>query len=220
MTRLVRSLLLLIMAMPTLCGVAGAWNPGSLQADGPGVAGLLHELRLAVEQRDERRILDLVHPQCVVSYGGFRGPDDFRQHWLPPHATKGRDIFAILERALEIGGAMTRDGDYVLPYTALAPGVDSDGVLLGVVLPPMANVRAWPGLKGRPVGSLDRNTLVRLCNIEVPVPVDGMEWVCVLLEDGTRGYVAEHLLSLPTEPRFRFRCEQGRWWLVSTVAGE
>lgn len=185
----------------------------------PTLVTLLERLSRAVEELDEEYILSIVHPDCVVSYGGFQGKDDFREYWFGS-LSQGLDFFSELQRALELGGIYVEGGGgYSFPYTSMAPATSPEGIMLGVMLPTKTHVRAWPGLKGRIIGSLGQE-LVKLCNIEVPLPVDGMDWTCVLLPQGGRGYVASHLIAQPTGLRFLFRPEGSSWWLVSTVAGE
>lgn len=185
----------------------------------PELKALERRLQKAVTDRDEQYVLSLVHAKCSVSHGGFRGPDDFREYWFG-NASHGIDFFEEMQKALNLGGVVLENGSaFVLPYTATAPSIDEQGVMLGVIAAPAVNVRAWPGLKGRLLGVVGHET-VRMCNIEVPIAVDGMDWTCILMPDGQRGYVSDMFLVKPTGIRFLFRRLEGRWMLVSTVAGE
>ncbi len=198
---------------------AQSFPPPSLINITPSLAPFLERLEQAADERDQEFILSLVHDDCVVSYGGFRGLEDFKDYWFGP-ASHGRDFFMEMEQALRFGGVELQENkEFVIPYTSLAPGMDQDGIMLAVVLSSAVNVRAGPGINSRRIGMLGHE-LVRMCNIVVPVLVDGMDWSCVLLANNKRGYVAKKFLALPTAQCFRFRLENETWMLVSTVTGE
>lgn len=200
------------------CGAEQAISPPRPPSD-PSLVAFLERLDKAIEEKDQRFILSIVHPDCEVSYGGFRGVEDFKEYWFAP-VSPGRDFFEELRRALDMGGIWTEPSTaYAVPYTAMAPGEDEHGVRLGVLIAPEVNVRACPGLKGRLLDTLGYE-LVGLCNIKVPIAVDGLDWACVLLPEGGRGYVATKFLASPLGPRFLFRKVAGNWMLVSTIAGQ
>ncbi len=185
----------------------------------PELSAFIMQLKEAVERKDKEFILSIVHPKCHVTYGGFAGLQDFKEYWFGVSA-HGENFFIVLERALRLGGAMLHDGEeFILPYTALAPPLDEHGVMLAVITASPAFVRAWPGLDAQIIQELSYEQ-VTLCNIEVPVFVDGIQWHCILLADETRGYIASTVLALPGDHCFRFRCIDGKWMLVSTIAVE
>ena len=227
MTRATRLARVIQLAPAVLLGAAILANGGPLlaaqelrvlpvdeAAQDPGFFAFRAPLQRAIAERDTATLLAVVHPEIKVSFGGDYGIDTFREQWL---ADPEPQIWAELGTVLALGGRFYDDSTFAAPYTFtdLAGEVDPFEAL--IALGDSVPVHAAPSADAEVVAHLSFDVVRHEWAHDDPIP-EG--WTAVRLDDGTLGYVRSRSVRSPIDYRAIFSRRDGRWRMVTFVAGD
>jgi hypothetical protein len=171
------------------------------------------QLQVIVAGRDVEGLMAVVARDVKNSFGGNDGADAFRETWKP--AESDSQVWRELATVLSLGGAFL-DETFVAPYV-FSRWPDRYDAFDHVALV-AANVRVRAAARDdAPVLTSMSFAILPLAQIKEPV---GKTWTAVRLPDGRNGFVASPLARSPIAYRAIFARRDGRWQLVTFVAGD
>jgi hypothetical protein len=173
-------------------------------------------LQVAVAARDSSAVLADVHPAIKNSFGGNDGIDEFRRSWNLSDAAS--PFWVELAAVLALGGTFSDDSTFVAPYVFSRWPDDSDAFEHVAILGRGVRARAAPTLDALPLTSLDF-AIVPLAREAPGSPADP-DWTAIRLADGRAAWVASRLTRSPIAYRAIFSRRDGRWQLVTFIAGD
>jgi hypothetical protein len=184
-------------------------------------------LRRAIRKRDGRFLLTIVDPQIRLGFGGERGLDTFKQEWQPSKRTS--EFWKQLSLILSLGGTYeseTGDEKYCAPY------VTTRWKTLVRRFPEFGNASEYAvvvrDVNGRARPSIGAPVVARLSFDVVRVNWDsvakaarrGSEWVRIRTLRGRVAYVQASDVRSPIDYSACFKKINGRWMMVSFIAGD
>ncbi len=171
-------------------------------------------LQRAIAERDTTALLAVVHPDIKLSFGGDYGIETFRQKWL-----EGPEpgIWADLGTVLALGGRFYDDSTFAAPYTFTDSPDEVDPFEALIALGDSVPVHAAPGDDADVLATLSFDVVRHAWDSRDPVP-EG--WTAVRLQDGTLAYVRSRSVRSPIDHRAIFSRRDGRWWMITFIAGD
>jgi hypothetical protein len=169
-------------------------------------------LQRAIARRDTTALLAVVHPQIKNSFGGNDGIDEFRSMWKIGEPDSG--IWDELGTVLALGGSFHDAGTFVAPYVFSRWPAQVDSFEHVAVIGSSVRVRSQPETTSSPIDTVSFAIL--------PVPREGTDkegWTAVRIDEKV-GYISSAYVRSPIDYRAIFRVEDGRWRLVTFVAGD
>ncbi len=191
-------------------GSQGTLVPVDEAGRDPGLLTFRARLLRALAEGDADGLVEAAHPEIRLSFGGDFGRESFRELVQDP------EYRGELAAVLGLGGVFTGDGRFVAPYTFQRFPDGHDPFECYAVLGRDVRVRAAPDLDAE---VLDLLTYEAVCH-PPSQRTRRNGFVPIGLEDGGTGYVAERFLRSPIDYRAIFENEDGRWWLVTFIAGD
>ena len=169
-------------------------------------------LQRAIARHDVNALMAVVHPHIKNSFGGDDGIDDFRTKWKVGDADSA--VWEELGTVLALGGSFHDADTFVAPYvfSRWPDGVDSFEHV--AVIGSNVRVRSQPDTTSNPIDIVSFAIL--------PTSREGSDtegWTAVQIEKKV-GYVSSAYVRSPIDYRAIFRVEDGRWRLVTFVAGD
>lgn len=171
-------------------------------------------LQVALAERDTAALLAVVDPGIKNSFGGDDGSLEFRRLWSP--GDPASPLWATLAPVLALGGAFAGDDTFVAPYVFSQWPDSIDAFEHVAVVGQGVRVRAAPALDAAPVGRLDFAIVALATGEAAPDPA----WTAIRLDGGGTGWVASRYVRSPIAHRAIFARRDGRWRLVTLVAGD
>lgn len=243
MTRLPRSILVLLLLLVSAGAVATMKGPGTVRPAGAaeGTAGILgtegasgatgsQEALVPVDEagRDpglltfRSRLLRALAEGDVEAAAGAADPEirvslgmDYGRESFRERL-QDPEYRGELAAVLGLGGVFTGDSTFVAPYTFQRFPDGYDPFECYAVVGRDVRVRAAPDPDAEILGLL---TYEAVCH--PPSQRTGRDgFVPIGLEDGGTGYVAERFLRSPIDYRAGLEKKGGRWWLVTFIAGD
>ncbi|MCB0629335.1 MAG: SH3 domain-containing protein [Saprospiraceae bacterium] len=180
----------------------------------------------AIRKKELFRLMDVIHPDIKVDFGGAGGVADFVQTWeldSPEKAANSR-IWGILEKVLENGGAFT-DGhtQFIAPYIFATWPQDSDAFEYWAITGSGVRLRSAPSLQSSTITMVSYDIVKYLETTEKQETIAGEThpWVKVELADGKQGYVYGKYAASSIDYRTAFeRQPSGKWLMTFLVAGD
>lgn len=188
------------------------------QAD-DSFAAFREDLLRALAERDTTFLYDIVSPDIRNSFGPDDGIAAFRAQWQPGDSASA--VWAVLTRVLQLGGQL-RDSTFYAPYVAAFWPDSIDAFEFVAVTSERALVRASPQPDADPIGSASWSILQVeewLGTGESFVATD-TSWVRVRLPAGRMGWLRATDVHGPAAWRAFFQRRDGRWLLVTLLAGD
>jgi hypothetical protein len=171
-------------------------------------------LQVTVAERDVEGLMAIVAADIKNSFGGSDGADAFREAWRP--AERDSRIWRELATVLALGGTFLDDNTFVAPYvfSRWPERYDSFEHVALVA----ANVRIRDAAReDAPVLTSLSFAVLALARTKAP---DNDAWTAVTLPGGRTGFVASQFARSPIAYRAFFTRRDGRWQLVTFVAGD
>jgi hypothetical protein len=170
------------------------------------------QLQTAIAKRDKAAVLAVVSKDVQNGFGDDNGINHFKKIWAIDKSNS--KLWETLGTVLALGGGFQQDGSFNAPYVS-SHWPDVDGFENIAIVGNKVNVRATPKADGKVLQTL---------SYEV-VPVDATnngnaQWVAVKLPAGKKGYVARSFARSPVDYRAFFAKVDGRWQMVSLLAGD
>jgi len=185
-------------------------------AKDPSFDAYRQQLRAAVQQRDEAKLLPLIDPAIRTSFGDGGGIDDFKSSLS---RTEGSS-WTVLEKVLSLGGSFRGEGEqasFWAPYVysnwpeSIDPFQYVAAIRKGVFL------RTTPAAAAHTVGTADWAILELL---PADTPPSTRNWLHVKTADGQEGWVHTSDVHSPVGYRAGFNKMNGQWKMTAFVAGD
>lgn len=193
---------------------AGQLLPVDEAATRPDFFSFRAALQAAVARHDAAAVLAVVAPDIRNTFGDDNGVDAFRRIWTLD-AAQSR-LWTELGAVLALGGSFIAEEMFAAPYVFSRWPDGFDGFEHVVLVAADVRIREAPHAEARVLGA---RSFAILAVIHGSGPEPPAGWRRVRL-DGRVGYVAERLARSPVDYRAIFARRDGRWWLVTFIAGD
>lgn len=209
----VRVLVVACLVLPLSAWPQARLAPVDQAATVPDFFSFRARLQAAVARRDVAETTAAFSRNVKLSFGGDVGPQAFERLWRPraPDST----LWATLGTVLALGGTFSGDASFTAPYVSARWPQGLDAFDHVAVLGAAVRVRESPQAGAPTLGLLDHAI------VEVAEPAAAAApWVKVKLPSGQAGYVDSRMVRSPIDYRVRFARMDGRWQIVSFLAGD
>jgi len=179
----------------------------------------------AVNRRDIFPVMEAVDEQVKVGFSSENGLPAFITAWNLTSEEKipGSGLWEVLEKVLRGGGVFQeRDSRFVAPYVFATWPDAFDAVTHAAVAGAGVRLREAPNLTSRILTVVSNDVVLFLGKTEATETIGGetFPWVHVKTLSGTEGYVWGRFVEQPTGYRAVFEKRNGRWKMVSLLAGD
>lgn len=180
----------------------------------------------AVRRKELFQLMDVIHPEIKVDFGGAGGVADFVKVWEldSPEKAKNSRIWDILESMLNQGGAFSDGGQrFTAPYIFATWPDDYDAFEYWAITGSGVRLRSAPSLQSSTVTMVSHDIVKYLETSEKQETIGGEvhPWVKIELTDGKQGYVYGKFAQSSIGFRAAFeRQPSGKWLMVFLVAGD
>lgn len=177
----------------------------------------------AVKRRDTKYLVSILDRNVKASFGGDDGIEDFKKFWkIDSPDTK---LWDELLKVLTNGGKFSREGSNILfsaPYIYSHFPEELDWFEYQVIFGSNVNLRAKPDAQAETIARLSYNIVKVDFLKSVADPKDETRFVWMRIETlgGKSGFVKAELVRSPVDFRAIFEKKNGRWKLISFVAGD
>lgn len=181
------------------------------------------KLIAAVKKRDTKYLVSVLDRNVKASFGGDDGIEDFKRFWkIESPNTK---LWDELLKVLTNGGKFSREGTTVLfaaPYSYSHFPEELDMFEYQVIFGSNVNLRAKPDEKAEIITRLSYNIVKVDFLKSVTDPKDETRFLWKRIETlgGKSGFVKAEFVRSPIDFRAIFEKKNGRWKLISFVAGD
>jgi len=198
-----------------------ALEPVDEGARDPSWVNFRKRLLTALEKRDRKYVVSILHPRVRGGMEGGRGPADFRKQWeLDSDASP---LWQELPAALYLGTAWSKREkaatELCAPYVAINWPQDVDAFAGGALVSKEVLVKSAPSAESGTVATLSYS-VVEVIDWEVNDQSAGarQKWVKIRLTGG-EGYVPEEQIRSPIEHTACFVRTEGGWRLIGFGPG-
>lgn len=178
----------------------------------------------AIRKKELFALMDVIHPDIKVDFGGAGGVADFVKTWEldSPEKAANSPVWDILEKVLENGGSF-RDGQFVAPYVFSTWPDDYDAFTYWAITGSGVRLRSAPSLQSSTITMVSYD-IVKMLEITQKKETIGGEthpWIKVETADGKQGYVYGKYAATSISYRTSFeRRPSGKWLMNFLVAGD
>jgi hypothetical protein len=173
-------------------------------------------LMVAIAERDTAAILDVLHPDIKLGFGGDHGIDDFKQMWQIKEADS--KLWKEFGTVLALGGSFDGPDMFTAPYTFSRWPRDVDGFDYVAVVGSEVRIRTLPRADAPVVTQVSYEVL------QLDAEASSKDWMTedwtAVRIDGKKAYIATRFIRSPIDYRARFEKVDGRWRLVFFLAGD
>jgi hypothetical protein len=188
----------------------GPYAPRDTCGDLKGAEGFRDKLAEAVMSRDANALAALAAEDVKLDFGGGGGRAELTKRLT----NKDWMLWDQLDKLLALGCAANPQGGLTLPwyFEQHIDKVDAEGGMLvtGEKVPLLAS----PDPKGKAIGAISWDVV----ELKALQPDDPFQQVSTL--DGTQGYIATDKLRSLLDYRLMASQRNGKWSIVSLVAGD
>ncbi len=177
-------------------------------------AAYFQSLQKAVQDRDVSALKQAMSPDIFLSFGGQQGYADLEEMWNLKTNPQDSPIWDELEKALKFGAK--KDGEYFRAPAVELPA-NTDEYRARAIVGSNVNVRSAPTLDGKVIEQVS-NLLVRMPKELMKYDQPG--WKAVILPSGEPGFVSGAYVVDPIGYRAVFGKENGKWTMITWVAGD
>jgi Bacterial SH3 domain len=175
----------------------------------------------AAKRRDAKYVLSIVDRNIKNSFGGDDGISEFKKMWkLESKNSKFWDEFVLV---LSNGGTFYKEGrikTFQAPYTFTGFPEDLDAFTYHAIFGDNVNLRSKPEPTAPVVASLSRNVVKVDFENSLKDKTDEYSWLKITTLGGKTGYVQAKYVRSPIDYRAIFEKRNGRWLLVTFIAGD
>ncbi|MEW6243602.1 MAG: SH3 domain-containing protein [Bacillota bacterium] len=197
-------------------------RPVDQSGKNPSFKAFRDKLLDAIARRDKDFILEIIHPDITVSFGGESGRDAFIKHWNLDE--ENSSLWDELGDILRLGGTFSADmKTFTAPYVFTLFPSQFDEFQYAAVTGDGVNIRAKPGLDAPVLGSVSYE-IVRAdpALVGPTITLDGREygWVKVETLSGVKGYISAKYVRSPIAYRVSFEQVGDKWLMKYLVQGD
>ena len=172
------------------------------------------QLLTAVARHDAAALMAVVHPNIKCDFGGGQGKAFFEEFWKP--GAPGSEVWAELAAVLALGGTFDTPDSFVAPYVYSRWPQGVDGFEHVAVVGDRVRIRTAPRQDAEPA-SVSSFEILPLARPSVDTP-EG--WTAVRLEGEKIGFIASRFVRSPIDYRAYFSRTDGRWQMLTFIAGD
>ena len=193
-------------------------------AKDPSLVAFRYKLIQAAKTRDLNFVLSVLDPKIKNSFGGNDGIEGFKRIWEPAKPETG--LWLTLLKVLSMGGSFYRhnpEWGFAAPYVHSRWPSDFDPYDYAAITGRNVNIRAAPNASAPVLARLSCD----IVKLEGYLPgedeiVGAQEavWVKIKTQAGQIGYVSRRFIYSPISHRVRFVKREGKWWIISLLAGD
>ncbi|HET9217660.1 MAG TPA: SH3 domain-containing protein [Terriglobia bacterium] len=187
-------------------------HPVDEAAQNPDFLAFKMRLQDIIAKRDTAALLEVVHPDIKIGFGGDHGAAAFQEEWKPREP--GSTVWKELAEVLRLGGTFDGPTLFTTPYTFSRWPNGIDAFEFSAVTGSSVRIRNAPSLNA-PVVTTVSYAILEL--VFEDKPVEG--WTAVKL-DGKTAYLDSRYIRSPIDYRARFEYSEGRWRMVMFLAGD
>lgn len=188
----------------------GKWAPRDACTRVEGADAFRVRLAAAVEARDVEAFVGLAAEDVKLDFGGGAGSDELRRRLADPEL----GLWDELETLLALGCAVNDQGGITVPWLFEQDLGPADPFTSLLVTGENVPLLERPDPAGRPLAAISWD----LVEIETFDPA--ATYQRVETPDGTTGFIATDRLRSPIDYRLSASSRNGRWRIVSFVAGD
>lgn len=180
----------------------------------------------AVRNKDVFHLMDAIHPDIKVDFGGGSGVADFVDSWKldNPDEAENSAVWPVLEQVLKNGGTFDPGRrDFTAPYVFAVWPAAYDAFTHVAVTGAGVRLRSAPNLQSQTLTMISNDVVKRLevTPVEETISGETFPWVKVQLLDETEGYVFGKYIRSSIDYRAGFSQQQdGSWRMTYLVAGD
>jgi hypothetical protein len=180
-------------------------------------------LLAALKTKDLAFLLAHVDQNIKNSFGGQNGIAEFRRKWKLDTKPAKSELWAELQRVVELGGTFKREV-FTAPYVFAKFPEEFDAYSYGAITGRNVNIRTQPRSNAPGLGK-ESLTIVRMLGqgekevVEL-IGNDAWPWRKIGLPDGTEGYVYGKFVRSPLDYRAFFKPVGDTWKLFGFMAGD
>lgn len=182
----------------------------------------------AVKKREVFSLMDAIHPEIKVDFGGGTGVADFVSTWELDSPEKAKDsrVWRILEQVLQNGGTFDNGGrSFIAPYIFAIWPDDFDAFEYVAITGSGVRLRSAPNLQSQTLTMTSHDIVKRLETTSTKETIGGetYPWEKIRLtgDDGKEGYVFGKYVASSIDFRAGFeRQPNGKWLMNFLVAGD
>jgi hypothetical protein len=179
----------------------------------PELFAVRAQLQAAVARRDAQAVMSALSREVRLSFGSEEGIDDFKRLWRPD--LPNSPLWETLSTVLALGGAFDPDGTFTAPYVFTQWPQDKEAAIHVVALGAAVRVHAAARADAAVVAVLD----FEIVELAAP-PEPQARWVRVKAGAGRSGFVDGRWVRSATDYRITFARREGRWQVISFLAGD
>jgi hypothetical protein len=176
------------------------------------------QLIRALQQHDTAYLISIVSPDVCNGFGGDPGLDGFRLYWFG----EGNPKMDELREALKLGGTLSQDSTYSVPYYARFPS-QFDAFANALVLGQRVHARGRPSRQSPIVATLTYAIVGLPEGWEAHPDQDeqsNLQWLHVGLGEGRLAFIVERYVRSPLGLRVSFMKRNGHWILTGWAEGD
>jgi len=176
----------------------------------------------AARRRDVKYILSILDPNITSSFGGDEGISDFKKFWNinSPKSEFWDEFITVLSN----GGTFLKEAGakkFAAPYTFTGFPDDLDAFEYHAIFGSNVNLRSKPETNAPVAAGLSYNIVkVDFENSVKDKKANEYLWLKVETLGGKKGFVNAKYVRSPIDYRAVFEKRNGRWKLVTFVAGD
>jgi hypothetical protein len=175
-----------------------------------------------VHRRDGKALLQLIHRDTKISFGGSEGPDDFVEWWHPEDPKS--KLWNELATILAMGGAFGSEGKFEAPYISARWPQNFDAFEYSAITGKAIPCYPTPDQRDKPIRILSFDivkTSINDSNFEESKRLAAIGWSMVELFDGKIGYVRSINVRSAVGQRIYFaKGADGQWFIWAFIAGD
>ena len=176
------------------------------------------QLKNAVDEKNEAKLLALVDPKIRTSFGNGGGIAEFTKQWKT--SSPDSKLWSVLGKILGLGGAFRGEGD---DTSFWAPYVYASWPETVDAFEHVAAIRAGVPVRERPTEDSTAVTTIDWAILKVLPSADAPEsgpWRKVRTPDNQEGWVHADDMHSPVGYRAGFSKRRGAWKMDALVAGD
>lgn len=184
----------------------------------------IERLQNVVKNKDVAGLMQFLHKDIKVSFGGDFGHSGFRNYWkLNSTEVKNSQVWQELNSILSLGGTFVDSDNFSMPYTFTTFPEEYDPFEYSAITGENVRMRDKPSLDGKVLNALsyeivkvqyDENPKMQTINGET------YPWVEIIRRNEEKGYVYGKFVRSPIDYRLNFTKINGEWKMNFFVTGD
>ena len=195
----------------------------------------IHELKQIIRNKDEKKLISIIHPDIKFDFDDGIGIDKFKKTWMPED--QNSELWTVLDKIVGLGGVFVKNRnnpfyEFVFPYVNQVDLDNPDDFFnILVVTDKNVNVRERPDVKSKVLGQLTYDIVRYDYEKSYPLTekslIEGLsfygpkEWYYIETDDKKlSGFIYWDFVWSPIDYRMFLTKEKGTWMISCLIAGD